>query len=50
MFLRDPENAWEKPVSGVEKFDDPFTPGRPQELPIQDTDPRRKISGRESHG
>lgn len=50
MFLRDPDYAWDKPAMWRAKFDDPFTPGRPQELPIVDTDPRRKISGRESHG
>lgn len=50
MFLRDPDYAWDKPATWSAKFDDPFTPGRPQELPIVDTDPRRKISGRESHG
>ncbi|KAF2272940.1 Clavaminate synthase-like protein [Westerdykella ornata] len=50
MFLRDPENAWEKPASWLHKFDDPFTPGRPQNIPIRDTDPHRGISGRDSHG
>ena len=50
MFLRDPEQAWDKPARWSDKFDDPFTPGRTQELPIEDSDPHRKISGRESHG
>ncbi|KAJ4399032.1 hypothetical protein N0V91_009728 [Didymella pomorum] len=50
MFLRDPENAWEKPSRCRTNFDDPFTPGRHQELPIIDMDPWRAISGRESHG
>jgi hypothetical protein len=50
MFLRDPENEWEKPARFSNNFDDPFTPGRHQELPVIDSDPWRKISGRESHG
>ncbi|KAJ4297711.1 hypothetical protein N0V90_005606 [Kalmusia sp. IMI 367209] len=50
MFLRDPENAWDKPVSWRNNFDDPFAAGRHQEIPVQDNDPWRKISGRESHG
>jgi hypothetical protein len=50
MFLRDPEREWEKTGAYVAKFDDPFMPGRRQELPIVDLDPRRKISGRDSHG
>ncbi|OCL01899.1 hypothetical protein AOQ84DRAFT_393351 [Glonium stellatum] len=50
MFLRDPRNAWIKPSSYLHKFDDPFENGREQNLPILDTDPWRKISGRESHG
>lgn len=50
MFLRDPENAWEKPPTCRTNFDDPFIHGRPQELSILDLDPWRKISGRESHG
>lgn len=50
MFLRDPGKAWEKPTRFRSNFDDPFTPGRPQELPIIDMDPWRAISGRESHG
>ena len=50
MFLRDPRNAWTKPPSYLHKFDDPFEKGREQNLPILDTDPWRKISGRESHG
>ncbi|KAF2873039.1 hypothetical protein BDV95DRAFT_605612 [Massariosphaeria phaeospora] len=50
MFLRDPENEWEKPASFRNKFDDPFVPGRRQDIPVLDTDPRRKISGRDSHG
>lgn len=50
MFLRDPENAWEKPAAFKNNFDDPFTPGRQQDLPVMDLDPWRKISGRESHG
>jgi hypothetical protein len=50
MFLRDPAREWEKTGAYVAKFDDPFTPGRRQELPIVDLDPRRKISGRDSHG
>lgn len=50
MFLRDPQNAWDKPDSWKHNFNDPFTPGRRQEIPIRDLDPWRKISGRESHG
>lgn len=50
MFLRDPENEWEKPASFKNNFDDPFVGGRRQELPVVDSDPWRKISGRESHG
>lgn len=50
MFLRDPENAWDMPARFQNNFGDPFTPGRPQELPIIDMDPWRAISGRESHG
>lgn len=50
MFLRDPNNAWDKPDAWKHNFDDPFTPGRRQEIPIRDLDPWRKISGRESHG
>jgi hypothetical protein len=50
MFLRDPANAWEKPADFRSNFEDPFTPGRPQNLPIIDNDPWRIISGRESHG
>lgn len=50
MFLRDPENAWDKPARFRNSFEDPFTPGRQQELPIIDMDPWRAISGRESHG
>ncbi|KAF1929362.1 Clavaminate synthase-like protein [Didymella exigua CBS 183.55] len=50
MFLRDPGNAWEKPSRFRNNFDDPFTPGRSQQLPIIDMDPWRAISGRESHG
>jgi hypothetical protein len=50
MFLRDPENAWEKPARFRHNFDDPFTPGRQQNLPVIDNDPWRIISGRESHG
>ncbi|CAN9244080.1 unnamed protein product [Alternaria alternata] len=50
MFLRDPRNAWDKPTSCRKSFDDPFTPDRPQNLPIFDTDPWRSISGCESHG
>ncbi|KAF1977847.1 Clavaminate synthase-like protein [Bimuria novae-zelandiae CBS 107.79] len=50
MFLRDPKNAWDKPVTFRHNFDDPFTFGRPQEIPVRDFDPWRKISGRESHG
>ncbi|KAI4702400.1 hypothetical protein J4E81_002763 [Alternaria sp. BMP 2799] len=50
LFLRDSTNAWEKPASCRNNFDDPFTPGRPQSLPVFDTDPWRNISGRESHG
>ncbi|KAF2202114.1 hypothetical protein GQ43DRAFT_414294 [Delitschia confertaspora ATCC 74209] len=50
MFLRDPTNAWEKPTTFSDRFDDPFVEGREQELPILDLDPWRKISGRESHG
>ncbi|KAF2036378.1 Clavaminate synthase-like protein [Setomelanomma holmii] len=50
MFLRDPENAWEKPAAYRKNFNDPFTPGRQQNLPVIDNDPWRTISGRESHG
>lgn len=50
MFLRDPENAWEKPARFRNNFEDPFTPGRQQNLPVIDNDPWRLISGRESHG
>ncbi|KAF2748976.1 Clavaminate synthase-like protein [Sporormia fimetaria CBS 119925] len=50
MFLRDRKNAWDKPARWCNNFDDPFTPGRHQELPVIDTDPWRLISGRESHG
>tara|TARA_R110002003_G_scaffold9_14_gene467 strand:- start:5072 stop:5410 length:339 start_codon:yes stop_codon:yes gene_type:complete len=50
MFLRDPEYAWEKPALFRHNFDDPFTPGRLQNLPVIDNDPWRIISGRESHG
>lgn len=50
MFLRDPENAWDKPARFRNHFNDPFTAGRHQELPIIDMDPWRAISGRESHG
>jgi hypothetical protein len=50
MFLRDPKSAWDKPASWKHNFDDPFTFGRRQEIPIRDMDPWRKISGRESHG
>ncbi|CAI6339519.1 unnamed protein product [Periconia digitata] len=50
MFLRDPALAWDKPASCKTNFDDPFTPGREQHIPILDLDPWRRISGRESHG
>lgn len=50
MFLRDPRNAWDKPARYRHNFDDPFMPGRPQNLPVIDSDPWRIISGRESHG
>ncbi|KAJ4369025.1 hypothetical protein N0V83_006107 [Neocucurbitaria cava] len=50
MFLRDPANAWGKPVRFRNNFDDPFAVGRPQNLPVLDSDPWRLISGRESHG
>ncbi|KAF3008973.1 hypothetical protein E8E13_011484 [Curvularia kusanoi] len=50
MFLRDPDLAWQKPTRFRANFDDPFVPGRPQEIPIIDMDPWRAISGRESHG
>ncbi|EOA90590.1 uncharacterized protein SETTUDRAFT_174792 [Exserohilum turcica Et28A] len=66
MFLRDPTHAWAKPhttsttadlrapdttaSTTKNSFDDPFEPGRPQNLPVFDTDPWRIISGRESHG
>lgn len=50
MFIRDPVNAWEKPLTCRTNFDDPFDRTRPQEIPIVDLDPWRKISGRESHG
>jgi hypothetical protein len=50
MFLRDPERAWEKPLSWKKNFDDPFAVGRRQEIPVIDLDPWRGISGRESHG
>ncbi|KAH6512419.1 hypothetical protein HBI07_253000, partial [Parastagonospora nodorum] len=43
MFLRDPQNAWEKPARFRNNFDDPFTPGRPQNLPVIDNDPWRII-------
>lgn len=50
MFLRDADNAWEKPLRYRNNFEDPFTKGRPQNLPVVDSDPWRIISGRESHG
>jgi Taurine catabolism dioxygenase TauD, TfdA family len=50
MFLRDPEHAWDKPTRFRNSFEDPFTHGRPQMLPIIDMDPWRAISGRDSHG
>jgi hypothetical protein len=50
MFLRDPELAWQKPAECRSNFDDPFMVGRRQNLPVVDSDPWRKISGRESHG
>jgi hypothetical protein len=50
MFLRDPENAWDKPARFKNNFDDPFAPGRTQNIPVIDNDPWRLISGRESHG
>lgn len=50
LFLRNADDAWEKPLAWRKKFDDPFTPGRRQDLPILDLDPWRKISGRDSHG
>lgn len=50
MFLRDADNAWEKPLAHRRAFDDPFTPGRQQNIPVIDNDPWRLISGRESHG
>lgn len=50
MFLRDPTNAWEKPTRFCHNFQDPFSSGRPQNLPVIDNDPWRIISGRESHG
>jgi len=50
MFLRDPENEWVKTGAYAKNFDDPFLPGRRQELPVVDSDPWRRISGRESHG
>jgi len=50
MFLRDPANAWEKPAAYSRNFDDPFTKGRHQDIPVHDSDPWRRISGRESHG
>jgi hypothetical protein len=50
MFLRDSENAWEKPAAWNDKFNDPFVAGRRQEINVVDTDPWRKTSGRDSHG
>ena len=50
MFIRDPVEAWEKPARYHDNFEDPFAPGRPQNLPVIDSDPWRIISGRESHG
>lgn len=50
VFLRDPENMWEKPEGYRDRFDDPFTADRPQELPVLDLNPWRKISGCDSHG
>jgi hypothetical protein len=50
MFLRDPERAWKKPERYSAQFENPFDKTRPQILPVLDTDPWRKISGRESHG
>lgn len=50
MFLRDPENEWEKPSDFRVNFDDPFAHDREQNIPVKDFDPWRKISGRESHG
>lgn len=50
LFLRNPDDAWEKPMAWRKKFDDPFIPDRHQDLPILDLDPWRKISGRDSHG
>ncbi|KAF2268145.1 Clavaminate synthase-like protein [Lojkania enalia] len=50
MFLRDPETMWKKPKVYNAQFEKPFLRGRKQEIPVIDTDPWRKISGRESHG
>ena len=50
MFLRDPLQQWEKSGAYARNFDDPFAPGRTQDLPVVDSDPWRRISGRESHG
>ncbi|ORY00358.1 hypothetical protein BCR34DRAFT_494590 [Clohesyomyces aquaticus] len=50
MFLRDPRKMWTKPNTCRTNFVDPFEEGREQDIPIVDLDPRRKISGRESHG
>ena len=50
MFLRDPENMWEAPSTYETKFNDAFTEGRKQNLPVVDSDPWRKTSGRYCHG
>ncbi|KAF2712041.1 Clavaminate synthase-like protein [Pleomassaria siparia CBS 279.74] len=50
MFLRDPANMWEVPKAYAAKFDDAFTEGREQNLPVIDADPWRKTSGRYCHG
>lgn len=50
MFLRDPENMWEIPSTYQAKFDDAFAEGREQNLPVEDSDPWRKTSGRYCHG
>ena len=50
MFLRDPEMMWVGPSTYEAKFNDSFTEGRPQELPVLDSDPWRKTSGQYCHG
>jgi hypothetical protein len=50
MFLRDPKNMWIGPSTYEAKFNDAFMEGRPQELPVLDSDPWRKTSGQYCHG